>query len=95
MVKKITIKKGWYRFAGLPTQYGWISSGYEPEGVGINRDALFENEELIVSVNGNDYKVNCKEAIDFIRRFKSHTTMPGGTKIGIISRSIMEKTSGS
>jgi len=91
MGNKIKILKGWYRSAGLPTQYGWVSSGYEPEGVGINRDALMENETLTVSVNGNDYTVDTKEAIEFIRRFKSHTTMPGGTKIGVISKSIMKK----
>lgn len=87
----IKIKKGWFRTAGLPTQYGWVSSGYEPEGIGINREALFENKELTVEVNDVKYLVDTAQAIEFVRRFKSHKTMPGGTKIGIISKSLMTR----
>lgn len=87
-MEKLTIKKGWYRSAGI--KYGWIHSGYEPEGVGINREAL-NGDKLQVNVSGFSYVVDCAEAIAFVKRWKSHYKTDGGTKIGVISKSIMKK----
>lgn len=88
-MEKVKILKGWYRSAGH--KYGWANSGYLPEGVGINRDALYDNDEIEVHVAGNKFKVDCKEAIEFVKMWRSHYKMDGGTKIGVISRSIMVK----
>lgn len=89
-MQTLKIQKGWYRSAGH--KYGWVVAGYEPEGVGINRDAL-NADKLIVNVNDFDYEVDCQEAIDFVKKFGSHYSTDGGTKIGVISRSIMKKLS--
>ena len=86
--KTLNIKKGWYRTAGH--KYGWTNAGFAPEGVGINREYL-NGENLIVNVNDTAYEVNCAGAIEFVKRFKSHYSAPGGTKIGVISMSIMKK----
>ena len=90
----VKIKKGWYRSAGTPAKYGWMNSGYEPEGVGINKVALTSNEKLTVIVHDVEYELDTKEAIEFIRRFKSFYDMPGGTRIGVISRSLLTKKNG-
>ena len=87
-MQTLKIQKGWYRSAGH--KYGWTLAGFEPEGVGINRQAL-DAEKLIVVVNDVEYEVDCQEAIDFVKKYKSHYTTDGGTKIGVISRSIMKK----
>lgn len=84
----VVIKKGWYRSAGV--KYGWVHQGYMAEGVGINRDALYGSELLCVVVNGDSYTVDTKQAIEFIRKWKSHYKMSGGTAIGVISRSLMK-----
>lgn len=88
MAQLLEIKKGWYRTAGF--QYGWINAGYEQEGIGINREAL-DADILEVKVSGVEYEVDCREALAFIRRFGSHKTMQGGTKVGFISKSIMRE----
>lgn len=90
-METLDIKKGWYRTAGI--QYGWVNMGYLEEGIGINREALLEGGTLTVKVNDCLYSVDCEKALSFIRKFASHKTMPGGTKVGFISRSIMQEIS--
>lgn len=90
-MKTLKIQKGWYRSAGY--KYGWAAQGFEPEGVGINREALNGTETLRVIVNEQEYDVDTAEVIDFVKKWKSYYATPGGTKIGVISRSIMKKVS--
>lgn len=89
LIGTVTIKKGWYRTAGRT--YGWELSGLLPEGVGINRETLYSYDELIITVNGEKYRLDTTEAIEFIRKHGSHETMTGGTRIGIVSRSLLKK----
>ena len=86
MIKEITIKKGWYYSAGRT--YGWTGE-HEPEGVGLNRD-LFDADTIIVTVKGQKYKLDAKKGLEFIKRYKAHTTI-GNNKIGFIPRTFMEK----
>lgn len=88
MTKTIKIQKGWFRTAGQ--MYGWALHGYDILGIGITKDALFGTEELVVEVNGKRYAVDCKEAIEFVRKYHSRQVMPGGTVLGVISRSLLK-----
>lgn len=87
-MKKLKIAKSWFYSAGM--KYGWQSDGLDVRGVGINKDVLFENESIIVEVDGVEYLLDCKQAIAFINKYKSHYTMPLGTKIGVISKDVLE-----
>lgn len=87
-METIEIKKGWYWSAG--GKYGWKDQ-YDPKGVGLSRDILINNEEIRVKVNDEYYLVNCQEAREFVRQWKSDITMPGGTRIGIVSKSLLTK----
>jgi hypothetical protein len=77
-------------FWGAGTTFAWKAGGHDQVGVGLNKQDLLSNEELMVEVRGRTYKVNCARAIEFIRKYKSFQDKRGGVRIGIISMSIME-----
>lgn len=87
----ITIKKGFFWSAG--TRYGWTKDGFETKGVGIDKRVLQGNKEIKVEISGQEYTLDCDKAREFINKYKASQTMPGGTVIGIVSASILEKIS--
>lgn len=86
---KITIKKGWFWSAG--TKYGWTKDGFETKGVGIDKRILQNNKEIEIEISGQTYALDCDKAREFINKYKAGQTMPGGTMIGIVSASILQK----
>jgi len=86
---KIRIEKSWYYTAG--TKYGWERDGLDVNGVGVSIEALHNNDELTLEINKKDYLLRSIEAIRFIKRYRSSYRMPGGTVIGIVSKSILEE----
>lgn len=87
-LEKIKIDKGFYWSAG--TKFGWIKDGVERTGVGIHKYLLQNYKELIVEVEGKEYKVDCEKARNFINKYKSAETRYG-TTIGIISKELLQK----
>lgn len=85
----IKIKKSWFYSAG--TKWGWGSDGLDKRGVGINKDALVNNDRLIVEVDRVKYSLDCKQAVEFIRQYKSFYDTPGGTRIGVVSKELLEE----
>lgn len=88
---ELTIEKGWYWSAG--NTYGWTGAGHSVEGVGINKTALIQNDELIVHVKSKSgsklsFKVDTLAAVEFIKRYHSFKTI-GTTKVGFIPRTLM------
>lgn len=85
-LKKLTIRNGWYWSAGK--KFGW-SDNYAVPGVGIAR-SWFDEDDFLVGIGESTYKVNSQEAIDFIRKHKSHERK-GKINIGYISQDLMHK----
>lgn len=87
-MKKITIKKGWFYGAG--SVYGWSRRNPNMHifGVGIAMDILKTEPEILVSVAGDKYKLNCAEALEFISTYHSYKVMRN-KRIGIVSKSIL------
>jgi hypothetical protein len=88
-VNKVEIKKGWYYTAGR--KFGWLNDGLDMAGVGINQSFLKDCDELHISVAGAIYRVSCEQVREFVRKYKSAERMPGGSLIGIVSKSILEE----
>lgn len=88
-MNRLTIKSGWYWSAGI--KYGWKKDGVNPQGIGISKEMLQKNKELIVEVDHQEYTLDCERARAFVNKYQSAQTMPGGTIIGIISRDLLEK----
>lgn len=70
--------------------YGWSKDGFHMHGVGISRTILRSCDQVQVTVDGRKYMVSSEKAIEFVNRYKSIKIAGRGTKIGIISKSIME-----
>jgi len=87
-MKKVIIKKGWFRSAGF--QYKWIFEGYDVLGVGINREFFEDGKKLIVNVLGKDYELDCDEGRKFVRKFGSVMPLRNGS-IGIVSKSLLKE----
>lgn len=89
-MKTLEIKKSWFYTAGR--KWGWEGQGFDTRGIGINKDILFScaksNEGLKIRVDGKEYLVDPQAAIDFIKARKSFYKMPGGTMIGVVSKSL-------
>lgn len=88
---KVDIKKSWFYTAGR--KWGWEGvGGFDTRGVGINKDILFsaakKDEVIWLTVDKVDYLLNPNEAIAFIKARKSFYKMPGGTMIGVISKTL-------
>ena len=88
-MEKLIIKKGWYWSAGQ--KYGWKKDGVDTKGVGIAKDILQNNKEIVVEVDHQEYILDCERARAFVNQYHSAQTMPGGTIIGIVSRDLFEK----
>jgi hypothetical protein len=86
-MKTVKIAKGWFRIAG--SIYHWPPE-FDMRGVGIDADTLKGNESIAVNVQGKSYILDCKEAVDFVRKYSSFQTMSGGTKLGVISASLLK-----
>ena len=89
-MKRITIKKGWFRSAGY--QYKWMFEGYDVLGVGIIKESLKDGEKIIVNVLEKDYELDCSEAIKFINKFGSNMLVRSGV-VGIVSKSLLKDLS--
>ena len=86
---KITIKKGFFWSAG--TKYGWTNDDYQTRGVGIEKSILQNNKKIIVEILGQEYTLDCDKAREFINKYKASQVMSGGTTVGIVSASLLEK----
>lgn len=85
----IEITKGWYFTAGR--KFGWISDGLDVCGVGINSSYIENADKLMIRVQGKLYTVTSDEVRAFIQKYNSFIRMPGGSLIGVISKSILEE----
>lgn len=86
----VDIHHGWYHSAGR--RFGWFFDGLACEGVGINK-SFFVNPKgvLAVRIAGRVYYLAVKEAVAFIAKYKSTIKMPGGSYVGVVSKSILEE----
>lgn len=82
----IKIAKGWFETAG--DKFDWCRDGHDIRGVGIRWGVLTTNEKLKVVVEGVTYGVRCKEAVEFVKKYKSGYTQKS-TQIAVISKSIL------
>lgn len=89
-MKVIRIRSGWFRSAGA--QYAWMHA-YDIFGVGIDLEALRGNDKIKVVVNGFNYILDCREAIEFINRFHSIKVVGMGKRVGVVSKSILKNES--
>ena len=88
-MKEIKISKSWFYSAG--DKYGWKKDGLDPRGVGIAKEHLINNKELIVVVDKIKYHLYTTVAIEAIKNYKSKMIMPGGTVVGIVPKSLLEE----
>lgn len=88
MTEKIVIRKGFYWSAGR--KFGWKESGNDVAGVGIAKSILQSNKEIILEIDGKDYKLECEKARNFVNRYKAAENH-NGTWIGIISKSLLQR----
>lgn len=86
-MKTIHIHKGWFRSAGR--MYHWEG---DPVGVGIERSILKGNDFIKVVVAGKTYKLDCKQAVDFVRKTKSIYTFRM-SKLGVIPKTMLVQIS--
>ena len=81
--------KGWMWSAGY--RY-WRGESYDENGIGFRADTLKKHgTEIIVVVDDQKYKLNCKEALEFIRQHDSifEAGKRKKIKLGIVSKSLM------
>jgi hypothetical protein len=83
---KYNSKKGWYWSVG--DRY-WGGQGYDRIGLGIEASLIKGHDMLEVKLGGNQYLLNCKEAVEFIKRFHSFEVLKG-KKIGYVSKSLFK-----
>jgi len=88
-MKEVIINKGWYLTAGW--KYGWGKKGLDPKGVGIAKEYLINNQELVVVVDGIRYHLYTTAAIQAIKDYNSKMRMAGGTIIGVVPKSLLEE----
>ena len=86
-MKKLTINKGWYWGAG--SNWGWKADGVSIVGIGIARQ-WFNEKEIIVEVDGKNYKLDCAKAKEFINKYKCFEQLKG-SRIGYISKDLLEE----
>lgn len=87
-MKTLTITKSFYYSVGK--RFGWKAEGYSEIGVGIAKSWLIENEEILVNVDKKDYHLDCKAAVEFIRRFKSYEDIKG-VRVGYVSKDLLKE----
>ena len=86
-MKTINITNSWFYSAG--TQYGWEGDNFDRRGVGIQATFLRDYPEIEIVVDKISYLLNTKEAIKFVKRFKSYYNAKG-IIIGVVSKSILK-----
>ena len=87
-MKKIKINKGWFWSAGI--KFAW-EGDHIREGVGIKIEDLEKHDKIKLEVQGIEYEVSSKKALDFIEKYKSKFYAKNQTEIGIISRGILTR----
>ncbi len=87
-MEKLTIEKGWYWSAGK--RFDWKKDGIPDCGVGIARPLLKENKEMLVNVDGEDYHLDCVEAVTFINKYKCFENI-AGVWIGYVPKTLLKK----
>ncbi len=90
-MRKLHIEKGWYRSAGH--RFKWTVSGHHIFGVGIDMRILRTEPEITVVVDGKEYLLDGREAMDFVRHYNADYTA-GGTRLGVVSKSILKPLTG-
>ena len=88
-LKTIKIKKYWFVSAGM--KYGWVKDGLESKGVGILYSDIKNNKFLKIEIVGEEYLLDCGQAIQFIEKYKSIFIAGGSTEVGVISRSLLRQ----
>jgi len=84
-MKKLKIRSGWFWGAG--SKYDWTKDGYHINGIGVARK-YFDEPVMEITVDGMAYTCDMKEALIFVRKYKSVMQMKS-IKLGVISRSLL------
>lgn len=85
-MKTLRLKKSFYYSAG--TKWGWHHNGHDVRGVGIDRALLIAEKTLRVIIEKKAYTLDCVEAINFVRQYRSHFKKDGAI-IGVVSKSLL------
>lgn len=86
----ITIEKSFYYTAGKIYRWCGVAGehSYDMRGVGINVETLQNYVEIEIIIDGKSYMLDCRKAINFIRRYGSVEDHKG-VSIGIVSKSLL------
>lgn len=85
---RLNIKKGWFKSAGV--QYHWLRDGYDIKGVGVAENLLRFNKTLEIVVEKKLYTLDTKEAIEFVKKYKTLQVF-AGNNVWVVSKSLLKE----
>ena len=88
-MKFIRINKNWFFSAGA--KYGWVKDNFDIKGVGIRMSDIKTNKTIRIEINGEEYLMDCEEAVKFIEKYQSIFVAGGSTEIGVVSKSFLRQ----
>lgn len=87
-MKRLTINKSFYYTCGK--RWGWKADNVSEVGVGIAKPWLKENKAILVNVDGEDYHLDCEQALEFIKKYKCYEDI-GEVRVGYVSKDLLKK----
>ncbi len=67
-----------------------MADGFLEVGLGIEKHWLMRGDNLIVNVDKQDYLLDCKEAVNFIKKYRAFEDR-GTARLGYVSKSLFKK----